>query len=89
MQEVSPILCESLSSAPMLWYSSSIYSSPRWGVSRTSTRRWAEEAGVSRIHLPRPGYSQQLRDQVLETYRKKGLAAACREHGVDKNTVYK
>ena len=44
---------------------------------------------MARIHLPRPGHSQQFRDQVLETYRKKGLAAACREHGVDKLTVYK
>ena len=61
----------------------------RWGVSRSSTLRWAREAGVQRIHLPRPGHSQQFRDQVLETYRKKGLAAACREHLVDKLTVYK
>ena len=61
----------------------------RWQVSRSSTLRWARQAGVQRIHLPRPGHSQQFRDQVLETYREKGLAAACREHGVDKLTVYK
>ena len=33
-----------------------LYLLHRWGVSRTSTRRWAQEAGIKRIHLPRPGW---------------------------------
>ena len=50
-----------------------LYLLHRWGVSRTSTRRWAQEAGIERIHLPRPGWVPVIDVYCLDKWSKMTL----------------